>query len=214
MGFLQLSIVYILANGTTRDPKRVVHEDLVHLHLFNLFHLNRPGFIDKLDGKKSCPLSGQDPHFFDRLALQSGRERDADAFQVGMRPLECVRHRPLQVAVFNDDRVGGQNEREIAIFLHVVGDFHIMESVFTLLRFLEQGEERPKRAIHDLENLLTDSGLQQSVILVVLDGVIVGVVAPVLAFEKKVLPNRIQSNIVEILRIPTHFAQGFVFGFR
>jgi hypothetical protein len=43
MGFLQLSIVYILANGTTRDPKRVVHEDLVHLHLFNLFHLNRPG---------------------------------------------------------------------------------------------------------------------------------------------------------------------------
>ena len=89
-----------------------------------------------------------------------------------------------------------------------------MESVFTLLRVLEQVQERPKRAVYDFENLLTDPGLQPSVIFVVLDGVIVGFVAQVLAFEKKVLPNRIQSDIVEIFRIPTHFAQGFVFGFR
>ncbi len=78
----------------------------------------------------------------------------------------------------------------------------------------DQGIRRSKRALHDFENLLTDPGLQQRVILVVLDRVIVGFVAQVLAFEKKVLPYRIQSDSVEVLRLPTHFAQDFVFGFR
>ncbi len=57
-----------------------------------------------------------------------------------------MRHGNLQVPILNDNGIRRENQWEIAVFLQVVRNFHIMESVFTLLRFLEQVEERPKRA--------------------------------------------------------------------
>ncbi len=89
-----------------------------------------------------------------------------------------------------------------------------MKTVLTVVGFFAEIEEGTERAIHDFENLLTDSCLEHRVVLIVLDGVIVRFVAQVSSFGKEILPDRIQCHVIQVFGVPTHFTQGFVFGFR
>ncbi len=50
-----------------------------------------------------------------------------------MRLLESVRHRPVQEALFDDNRIRRENQRDVAVFLQIVRNSHIMIAILAFL---------------------------------------------------------------------------------
>ena len=161
----------------------------------------------------SAVVCRTDTHFLDGFAFQPLGKWDPD-LATGMKFREITAHWHRQESVLNVDGIGGQDQVEHTAFLAVMRHPDVLETVFALLGFLYEVEERLETSVCYFERLLGDSSLQQPVVLVLLADMVVLFVLQELLLMEVILPNIIESHVVQVVAVPAHFAKDGIFFFR
>jgi hypothetical protein len=98
-------------------------------------------------------------------------------------------------------------QREVTVFGQVSRQSDLLKAVQSLFCRFNQVKERTEGAIHHLQRLLCNIGIEKPVILIAFAVVVVRFVAQVSRFREKELSYRVKSYIVEVFTQMAQFPQ-------